>query len=153
MNTLSPTQTVLTRLSTLLGADTVTFAGAVSVFLLKVPFAPSPQLTFVADDEADFDGYAIITRTAATRPTAFDPFTGDRLVTVTPPAGGWLWETTGATDLPQTIYGWGLGADTAGIGGTLLGAALFPAPVVLTDTDQQVTVPEVIAKILAGAMG
>lgn len=139
---MTPSLVAFKKMVDLLGADTITFAGTLSVGLIKTPFSPSLNMSFVAGDEANFTGYAFKTLTAATRPTANDPATGDRLLTITPPVGGFVWETTGTTNLPQTIYGYYVGADTIGIGGTLLGAALLDAPVVLTATDQQVQIPD-----------
>ena len=137
----SPTRSLFERIMTLLGADSVTMAGALVVRLIKEPFSESLDQTFTADDEADFDGYAGIDVAAATRPTANDPATGDRLLTVTPPAGGFRWETTGATNLPQTIYGYVVCDDTTALGTTTIAwMKRFSSTeeVTLTAADQEV---------------
>lgn len=136
-----PTQTTLNRTSTLLGADTTTLAGIVSIHLVKNPFTPGPALALVLADEATFAGYASVEVDAATRATAYDPSTGDRLVTITPNTDPFIWETTGAVTPPQTIYGFAVGSGTTALGTTtLLGAELFDSPIVLNGIDQQITI-------------
>jgi len=137
----NPTQTILTKVSTLLGADTATLAGIIAVHLVKTAFTPSPTLTLALADEATFPGYAQVEVDAATRPSAFDPATGDRLITITPNTDPFIWETTGDVDPSQTIYGFAIGSGTTALGTTtLLAAELFDTPIELNGIDQQITI-------------
>jgi hypothetical protein len=147
----SPTQVIMTALSTLLGADAGTLAQALVVGLIKHAFVPTLAPVLLAADEADFDGYAPIAVGAATRPTAFDPATGDRMLDIPPPAGGYRWETTGATNLAQTIYGWYVGDDVIGTG-VIFETGLFDAPIILNGIDQLVEVPQILIRMLAGGV-
>jgi hypothetical protein len=82
---------------TLLGSDTATLAPAalaLKVILIKANFTPSPNLAVGDLTEADFSGYAAIAAALAALPESLDPNTGDSLLTVGPPAGGFRWETT-----------------------------------------------------------
>src|SRR6266404_3262845 len=82
------------------------------VVLFKAPFTPMPDLDPVAMllTQADFDGYVAngISSATGTQNTALDPLTSDYLLQLKLPVGGFRWETTGTTNLPQTIYGFGV---------------------------------------------
>lgn len=149
---MTPVQILLTAISTAVGADAAKLAGDVSVCLMTNAFAPGPDTTFIGANEATFDGYAPIVKTAATRPTAFDPATGDRILTIPPPAGGWIWETTGPTNLPQTITGFAVYTGAAGMAGTLLACQRLPSNVVLTAADQQVSINDPMLRFLVGGV-
>ncbi len=82
--------------------------------------------------EAVFDGYASLGASAVSALYS-DPLTGQELIRIAPPAGGWKYATTGTTGLPLTIYGAYL---TNSAGDKLLGAVKFDAPIVLTATGQ-----------------
>jgi hypothetical protein len=145
------TQAIITAASGLLGADTTTLAGALKVGLAMNNFTPGPGLTAADLTPATFTGSGLIAVTAATRADNFDPATGDRIINITVPAGGWLWSTTDATNLPQTIYGAYVGTSTPPAG-NLYGAVLFDEPIVLTAADQQVQLDEVTFRVLANAI-
>jgi hypothetical protein len=145
------TKVLLTQLSGLLGADTTTIAGALKAGLYINEVNPTINSVAADFDPATFDGSTTIAVTAATRPDNYDPATADRIITITPPAGGFLWSTSGTTNLPQTIYGAYIG--TAAVpSGTLYGAVQFDPPVTLTDVDQQVAVAQMTFRLLAGCL-
>jgi len=104
--------------------------------LAKAAFTPGLPLLIGDIDVADFDGYA----GKGWDPTlwAVDPASGLYVFYPTTPAGGFSWETTGVTNLPQTIHGYYL-VDTDS--GTLAAAALLDTPVVLTAANQIITIP------------
>jgi hypothetical protein len=114
-----------------------------------VPAAPTKLMLYqndVAIDEnlvlgdltaADFDGYAAIASPNAAGQVAVDPVTGDQIVTVNEAAGGWRWETTGLTNLPQTIFGFAL---TNAAGAVLLAIEALPVPVTLTASGQEINI-------------
>lgn len=149
---MTPSQLIFERFGVLLAADTTTLAPAAdppAVMLVKDVFTPS--LTLIPADlvEADFDGYAQIAAPVGAQQQTLDPNTGDSLVRMKPPAGGWFWETTGITNLPQTIYGFALinDAQTA-----IYGSELFDEPFVLTATNQQILIDNVIFRMLLNSV-
>lgn len=137
-----PTQTILDELQTLLAADTGTLAAvtALHVHLIKAPFVPSAQTDFTTLTPADFTGYAFIAAGTGTQQKFRDPITGELIVQMKEPAGGWHWAATGGANLPQTIYGWCLtdNADTVTYGSDLL-----PSPVLMQASGDGVDVDQV----------
>lgn len=99
-------QAILGRVQALLAADTVSFAAAtgIDVWLVDEPFTPAPNLP--NDGCHDMQSGGLTTINAPDPPNvSVDPATGELLLTIQPPAGGWYWETANATGLPKTIYG------------------------------------------------
>lgn len=122
----------------LLAADTATLAPAVNankMILIKAPFSPSEALKFADLVAADFDGSTPLLAGTGTQAEALDPLTNDAIIDILPPAGGFRWETTGITNLPQTIYGYAL-CDNGLT--TVLCAAVFETPITLTAINQRV---------------
>jgi hypothetical protein len=146
-----PTLSIFERGMTLLGADTATLAPAalaLKVILVKAAFTPGPGLAIGDLTEADFTGYAAIAAALAALPESLDPATGDSLLTVGPPAGGFRWETTGTTTL-NTIYGYAL-VDNGKA--TLYAADTFSTPIVLTATNQSIVLDPIGLRLLAGSI-
>lgn len=133
---LTPTNAVQDRIGVLLSADASTLAPASDaniVALVKAPFVPSAGLIASDLTLADFDGADPIAGETGAQENGIDPADGSQVVTNIEPAGGWRWETTGATNLPQTIYGVALLNEA---GTTLLGSALLEAPLTLSAAGQ-----------------
>lgn len=152
---MTPSRATFRNVMTLLGADTVTLAAALSVRLITTAFAESMDYVPLTADEATFDGYAGIDRVAATRPTSDDPATGNRVLTITPPLGGWRWESTGLTNLPQTINGYVvmLGAATIALtGGTMLACKRLDTAITITAADQAVLLPDPQLTLVVGGI-
>jgi len=129
----TPTNTLLDRVPTLLVADTVTLGiGAdLQLLLAKNAFTPSPALVMGDIVEADFTGYAA--KGVSTPTWGSDPATGNRVIALPGPVGGFHWETNDAVNLPQSIFGWALfNADT----GDIYDSDLLDTPVVLTAANQ-----------------
>lgn len=126
----------------LLGMDTTTLSGMATlrVGLVKEPFVPSPSLAYGDLTFANFDGSTAKTPVSGDQPESLDPATGDALLDILPPAGGWRWETTGLTNLPQTVYGFAL-YNTAGT--VLYASELLDIPVELNDVNQTVILASV----------
>src|SRR5262245_40946180 len=130
------TNTILDRLAALLQTDATTLApaaGGVKVHLASAAFTPSPTLTIAGLTEATFTGYTALVAGTGSQQEFLDPVTGNRVVQLNEPAGGWHWATTGAVGLPQTIYGFYVtdNGTTA-----LYGSQLFPTPITLTAAGQ-----------------
>jgi hypothetical protein len=148
-----PTSLLFQRMLVLLGADTFTL-GTTSgpttckLHLAKAAFTPSQDLTLADFVEADFDGYAEKSAVAGPMPQSADPTNADSLVDIPPGAAGYLWETSGVTNLPQTIFGYYL----EGHGPLLMGCQLLPEPITLTGINQSIFVPRVGFRQLAGSV-
>lgn len=146
-----PTKALLDSMAVSLSTDAAFLAevALVEVILLKAPFVPLPS-TLIADlTLADFDGYAAIPVSSATAQVFTDPNTGEQIIQLVEPAGGWHWETTGNTNLPQTIYGFGVTNDA---GTDLWGSDLLPAPIILTAAAQGVDIDQVRFRLSASAL-
>lgn len=133
-----PTKSVRAAAAILLAADAATLAPAAlanHMTLVKEPIIPGESLVFADITVADFDGSTAIDVGVGTQPSAFNPGSNDLVIDLKPPAGGFRWETTGVTNLPQTIYGYVLlnNADD-----TILAAGVFDTPIELTAINQRV---------------
>jgi len=149
--TMLPSQEILDAAAALLAADTATLDNAtdVEVILFKDPITPTPA-TVVGDlTPADFDGYAPLAKAASGPVVTTDPDTGDKLIRIPDPAGGWNWVTSGVTNLPQTIYGYALTDNT---GADLYGIHVFDTPITLTAAGQGVVIGDVTFRMLIGGI-
>lgn len=133
-----PVKAVRLQLGELLAADATTLAPAMSankIALVQSAFVPSETLVIGDLTLATFDGSTAKAGATGTQQVGNSPATGDQIITITEPIGGWRWETTGVTNLPQTIYGFAL-IDNAGA--VLLGTALLPTPLTLQEAGQEI---------------
>ncbi len=73
-----------------------------------------------------------------------DPLTGEIVVEMKPPAGGFYFEATSGTGLPKTIYG--IAVINNG-GSTLFMSERFETPVVINAVNQVVPCPRVCLRI------
>ena len=138
-----PTNVLLDAIATRIASDAGTLAHAtdgVLLHLAKAVFNPGPTLVVGDFTEADFDGYAALEAGAGAQQFFVDPISTERTIQVLEPAGGWHFETTGVTNLPQTIRGAYL---TNNAGTVLYGSVLFDDPVVLTAANEAVDVSNV----------
>jgi hypothetical protein len=143
------TKPVRLQIGELLAADPTTLApvaNANKVVLIKSAFTPNELLTPADLTPADFDGSTAKLAAVGTQQAGLDPATGDQVITIVEPVGSWRWETTGTTNLPQTIYGYGLYDNTLA---TLLGIALLPAPLTLQIVGQQINLGTVAMTVVA----
>lgn len=147
-----PTRAIREKAMQLLAADTATLAPAVNankMALVMAAFAPSEETVIGDLTLATFDGSTPKDCGVGTQPEGLDPTTGDSVVTLLAPAGGWRWETTGVTNLPQTIFGFALFDNALAV---YLGSALLPAPITLTAANQVVSLGDVTLRQLAGSI-
>jgi len=144
-----PMKSLRLQIGELLAADDTTLAPAVSsnkIMLIKSPFTPGENLVVGELTEADFDGSAAIAGATGAQQCAIDPLTGDQIVTIKDPAGGYRWEVTGTTNLPQTIYGVALVDNTKA---TLLAVEAFEMPIPLTGVGEEVAFPRAIMTVVS----
>lgn len=147
-----PTLALREKAMQLLAADTATLAQAADanvIVLIKEPFTPGESLALGDLTPADFDGSTPLECGLGTQPEGQDPANTDALITLESPAGGWRWETTGVTNLPQTIYGYALMTDGLA---ALLGADTLPTPIDLTGVNQVVQLGALGFRQLAGSI-
>jgi len=123
------------------------FSDDVRVMLVKEPFTPNLGLALGDLTPTNFDGY--VEKGPETVEWGNDPNTSYPVITLTPPAGGWHWETASTDDLPQTIYGW---AVYDGATSVMLGSELFDDPPSLDAANQIVDIPSVTITLLPNAL-
>lgn len=140
---MQPSSAMANQVSNLVAADTTQLAAATAtkLHLAIASFTPSLSLVVGSFTEATFTGYAALAAGAiGAQLNFFDPATGNQIVEVKAPVGGWVWKVTGATGLPQTVYGSYL---TDNGSAALLGSQLLPASVTLNAVNQGLEVPNV----------
>jgi len=139
---LQPTNTILLSLAELLAGDVANLAAAAvkHIHLIKDVFTPAPDTDFTTLTEADFDGYAELSAAAGAQQAFTNPLTGERIVQMIEPLGGWHWEVSGVTNLPQTIYGFVL-TDLADA--ETFGSALLDEPITLLGIGEAVDLANV----------
>jgi hypothetical protein len=133
-----PSKAIRVESMALLAADPTTLApvaNAIFIGLVKTAFVPSETLVLSDLTLADFDGHTEIPVTLGAQAVANDPLNGDSVIDLSPPVGGFRWQTTGMTNLPETIYGYVLLDHAKAV---ILASALLPAPVTLTNVGQRI---------------
>lgn len=136
----------------LLAADATTLAQPTDLNKMILIMAEFNALesTVIGDlTPADFDGSAALLQVTGTQPEGLDPNNTDAIITLKPPAGGWRWETTGITNLPQTIYGFALINDAET---TLFCSEKLPTPITLTGVNQVIDIGSASIRQLANSM-
>jgi len=136
----------------LLAADTATLAQAADnnvLALVMADFAPSENILIGGITLATFDGSTPILVGLNTQPTGENPQDDSAIISLKPPAGGWRWETTGTTHLPQTIYGFALLNKALD---TVLATELLPNQQTLTAINQVIELNKVHIVLPAGSL-
>ncbi len=96
-----PSPTLLGRIAGAMIADPdCCGTGTYELQLSGAAFVPATMVGFT---QPTFDGYAAVG--ASDWVDGIDPFTGDRTITLLPPVGGFEFDVTGNTNLPQSVYG------------------------------------------------
>lgn len=141
---MQPTSLLANQVSNLVATDVSQLANASApkVHLAAASFAPSLSLLLAGLTEATFTGYAAMAAgSSGAQIRYFDPVTGNALVELKPPIGGWVFNCTANTSLPQTIYGYYV---TDNGSANLYGTALMPnGSVTLTASGQAIELPNV----------
>lgn len=104
---LLPMKAVRLQFGELLAADATTLAPAVNaneVMLVANNVAIDENKVIGDLTAATFTGSANIVGVAGAQLAGIDPATGDQLIQIKAPAGGWRWECTVAPGAPETIY-------------------------------------------------
>jgi hypothetical protein len=119
------------KLATLLAADATTLAPATDpnvIALVTNSFTPTPQTVIGDLTFASGDGLDPIIGTAGTQHVGVDPVTGESVISMVEPAGGWRWQLTGTPGSPVVVYGFAL-LTTASA--AYLASELLPTPITL----------------------
>lgn len=146
MNPVGPVLTAL--IDGILGMAAFTAGTLGKVKPIRQPYAYTPGMVLADLTLADF-----ATSTALAmgdEPSTYtDPLTGDEIIALAAPVGGFEWLVTAGTNLPQTIYGYAL-TDAAG---TVLIGVTDPLtdPLPLTTVGQGIDAGELTFRVtLAG---
>jgi hypothetical protein len=132
-----PLKAVRLQLGELLAGDTTTMAPVTGnkMVLIKTAFVPNENIVLADLDQADFDGSTALVCGSGVQPVGIDPSTQDQVITIKSPVGGFRWETSGLTNLPQTIYGYALMDNAAAV---LLGSELLDTPILLSAVGEEI---------------
>jgi len=137
----------------LLGADTATLnpgvGDEVEIMLVQNDFAPAESLVLADVTLANFAGSTAIAAAAGAQPVLADPGTNDAIMDIKMPAGGFRWETTALTNLPQTIYGYVL-MDSAHT--VVYASERFTSPITLTAVNQRIDIGQPTITLPANTM-
>lgn len=147
-----PTAALREKAAALLAADATTLAPATDanvIALIINSFNPGEDLSLDDITFADFDGSTPIACGTGTQPEALDPNTSNAVISIKPPAGGFRFETTGVTNLPQTVFGFALLNDDSTV---LLASEVLTNPITLTAINQLVQLPPVLITQTANSM-
>jgi len=127
-----PMKDVRLAIGELLAADVSTLApvAANKIALIIANFSLTENLVVGDLTLATFTGSAPKAGAAGAQQAGVSPLTGQQVLTILAPAGGYRWECTVAPGAPETIYGYCLLDDTLA---TLLAATLLDTPVTITD--------------------
>lgn len=130
-----PMAFVRKQLGELLAADTSTLAPATAnkIALVVNQVTPQENLTVADLSFATFAGGAPKSGVAGAQQVGIDPITGEQVITILSPAGGWRWECTAAPAVPEQIFGFALVDDTLA---DLWAYALLPQAVNISSVGQ-----------------
>lgn len=137
---MTPSRTIWQLIADLLAEDANTFADpvdAMKVALVASNFVPSLDLTIGSLTLASFTGSTAKLAGVGDQTVYNDPVTGNRILQIKEPAGGWTWLCTATPTPAQVIYGFIL-TDNAGT--VLYGSQVLPNPITIDVAGQAVTV-------------
>lgn len=143
---MKPVKALAATLSTLLAADTTILANAsaLKVGLITQEFTPSIDRVIGDLTIASGNGLDPLAGVAGAQNESVDAGTGELIVEIKPPAGGFRWETSGGFVGPKTVYGFAL---TNNAGSTLYGTETLAEPIELTADNQAVSAPPLMFRI------
>lgn len=143
---MKPVNLLADTLSVLLAADTTYLANATAmkVGLITAPFTPSIDRLMGDLTISAVTNLTPIAGVAGTQENSKDPVTGELIVEVKPPAGGFRWNTGSGFPGPVTVYGFALGNGAMNL---LYGTESLPTPIILTADFQTVEAPSLTFRI------
>lgn len=135
------TNGLIDTIGPLLAADVASLApvAANKVALIIANFVPDMDAAIGSFTLGSTTGLTPVAGVAGTQLESRDPVTGEVIVEIKTPAGGFRWETPNPfTDGPITVFGFLL-IDNAGI--NWLGVHKLAEPITLSGPNQQITAP------------
>ena len=138
-----PTKDVRMQIGELLAADDTILAPAASgnkVALIVEEFTPDENLVIGDLTLASFNGSTPKVAGTGTQAVGTDPATGQQIITILEPAGGWRWECGADPAEPQTVYGFCLMNNA---GDTLYATQLLDNPVTISEAGQEINLGSV----------
>jgi len=123
----------------LLAGDESFGGGTMNVMLSKSTFDP---MTCEGFEEADFDGYAA--KTSASWANGEDPTTGNKMLTLLPPVGGFRFVAGANITEPQNIHGYVVKQNAEDY---IMAGALFDTPVAMSEPGQQLNLGPVTTQL------
>lgn len=140
------------QLGELLAADATLLAPVADnneIVLIKAAFALGETMVIGGLTLADFDGSTPLLAGLGTQAVGIDPMTQDQVITINEPAGGFRFETSGMTNLPQTIFGYAL---TTKNGVKLLAVELLDEPITLANVGEQINLGSATLRVVPTPM-
>lgn len=150
MATMVPTTVLADSLMAAMAGDTASIAPAAlacHVHLIIEDFTPGPGTDFTALDEATYTGGADKSAGVGAQQDGQDPATGQRLVRLLEPAGGWTWTCTVAPATPETVFGWVV---TDNADAVTLGSGKLDVAVTVSAVGDMVTIDHIDLPFPAG---
>jgi len=133
-----------------IAADTTTFANSdrIQVQLIASPFTEVVDLDMGTLVNPTNSGISGRKEGSGAGDVTIDPISGERLIDVPAPAGGWRWETTSVFAGNETIYGYAI---CIGDGGNPLAVEHFDEPIEVTAAGQVIDIARVRLRLNSGA--
>ena len=125
-----PMKALRLALGELLAADVTLLApvAANKIALVSAAFALTESIVIGGLTLATFTGSTPKAGAAGSQQAGVQSLTGQQVITILAPAGGWRWECTATPGVPETIYGFALIDDA---GAVVLAAAVLDTPVTI----------------------
>lgn len=137
-----PTTLILNSIPTLIAGDTANLAAAAAkhVHLITSPFTPGPLTDFTGLTEATFTGSTALNAASGAQQSFRDAASGQLVVQLIEPVGGWHWKCTVAPGSPEVIVGYCV----TDVGDTITyGSALLTTPVTIANVLDSVDLAQV----------
>lgn len=147
-----PTKAIRLQLGELLVADATTLAPAANankIVLVTNTFTENESKVIGDFTPATFTGSTPLAGATGAQQAGVDPLTGDQVLTILPPAGGYRWECTAAPATPEEITGYIL-VDNGST--TLLAMKKLAQSVVITNVGDFVDLGTVTMRMVAGPL-
>lgn len=137
---MKPMKTLRLSLGEALAADATSLAPAADaneIALIAADFVEDETLVIGDLTLATFTGSDPISGATGTQLAGIDPLTGEQVITIKEPAGGYRWECTADPVAPEEIFGYAL---TTKDGVALLAVKRFEETITITEAGQQIDI-------------
>ena len=149
---MTPIRALRLQLGELAAADATFLAPALAgnkIKLVIAAFTPSEDRVLGDFTLASFTGSTPLVAGTGTQAVGVDGVSGEQVITILEPAGGWRWECTVAPASPQTVFGFIM---TSNDDLTLIGCGLLPQTVLIARVGDEVQIGNVTLRIVRQPM-